>query len=62
MMSAQRVGTVWIKRIDHRKWNSGRSGLHQLGQPVVPSILFPAFNPPYPEGMVVEKTNLPGFF
>ena len=24
-----------------RKWNRGRNGLHQLGQPVAPSILFP---------------------
>ena len=23
----------------------GRNGLHQLGQPVAPSILFPVFNP-----------------
>ena len=37
--------TLWIKRIEHRKWNRGRNGLHQLGQPVAPSILFPVFNP-----------------
>ena len=28
-------------RFEHRKWNRGRNGLHQLGQPVAPSILFP---------------------
>ena len=22
--------TLWIKRIEHRKWNRGRNGLHQL--------------------------------
>ena len=42
--------TLLIKRIEHRKWNRGRNGLHQLGQPVAPSILFPGFNPPYPQG------------
>ena len=42
--------TLWIKRIEHRKWNRRRNGLHQLGQPVAPSILFPVFNPPYPQG------------
>ena len=42
--------TLWIKRIEHRKWNRGRYGLHQLGQPDAPSILFPVFNPPYPQG------------
>ena len=26
---------------ERRKWNRGRNGLHQLGQPVAPSILFP---------------------
>ena len=25
------------------KWNRGRNGLHQLGQPVASSILFPVF-------------------
>ena len=43
---------VWIKRIEHRKWNRGCNGLHQLGQPVAPSILFPVFNPLYPQGRV----------
>ena len=28
---------------EHRKWNRGHNGLHQLGQPVAPSILFPVF-------------------
>ena len=27
--------------------------LHQLGQPIAPSILFPVFNPPYPQGTVI---------
>ena len=30
-------------RFEHRKWNRGRNGLQQLGQPVAPSILFPVF-------------------
>ena len=47
--------TLWIKRIEHRKFNRGHSGPHQLGQPVAPSFLFPVFNPPYPQGTVGEK-------
>ena len=35
--------TVFAFRFEHRKWNRGRNGLHQLGQPVSPSILFPVF-------------------
>ena len=35
--------TGFAFRFEHRKWNRGRIGLHQLGQPVAPSILFPAF-------------------
>ena len=45
--------TLWIKRIEQRKWNRGRNGLHQLGQPVAQSILFPVFNPPYPQGRIL---------
>ena len=37
--------TGFAFRIEHRKWNRGRNGLHQLGQPVAPSIIFPVFNP-----------------
>ena len=35
--------TGFAFRFEHRKWNRGRTGLHQLGQPVAPSILFPVF-------------------
>ena len=35
--------TGFAFRFEHRKWNRGRNGLHQLGQPVVPSILFSVF-------------------
>ena len=49
--------TLWIKRIEHRKWIRGCNGLHQLGQPVAPSVLFPVFNPPYPQGTCVEHHN-----
>ena len=47
------VTTLWIKRIEHGKWNRGRNGLHQLGQPAAPSVLFPVFNPPYPQGKLI---------
>ena len=50
-----RKTTLWIKRIEHRKWNRGSNGLRQLGQLVTPSILFPVFNPPYPQGTVLTK-------
>ena len=33
------------------KCNRGGYGLRQLGQPDAPSILFPVFTPPYPQGM-----------
>ena len=35
--------TGFAFRFEHRKWNRGHNGLHQLGQPVAPSILFPVF-------------------
>ena len=35
--------TGFAFRFEHRKWNRGRNGLHQLGQPVAPSILLPVF-------------------
>ena len=34
--------------VDKEDWTQ-----HQLGQPVAPSILFPVFNPPYPQGIIV---------
>ena len=33
--------TDWGYEMSSRTWNRGINGLHQLGQPVVPSILFP---------------------
>ena len=39
------TNTGFAFRIEHRKWNRGRNGLHQLGQPVAPSVPFPVFNP-----------------
>ena len=33
--------TDWGYETSSRKWNRGRNGLHQLEQPVEPSILFP---------------------
>ena len=33
-----RLSTLWIKRIELRKLNRGHNGLHQLGQPIAPSI------------------------
>ena len=44
------IRIFYLKRIEHRIWNRGLNGLHQLGLPVAPSILFPVFNPPYPQG------------
>ena len=35
--------TGFAFRFEHRKWNRGRNGLPQLGQPFAPSILFPVF-------------------
>ena len=42
--------TLWIRRMEHRKYNRGRSRLPKLGQTIVPSVLFPLFHPPYPQG------------
>ena len=33
--------TDWGCETSFRKWNRGCNGLHQLGQPVAPSIIFP---------------------
>ena len=35
--------TGFAFRFEPRKWNRGRNGLHQLGQPVAPSVPFPVF-------------------
>ena len=35
--------TGFAFRFECREWNRGRNGLHQLGQPVAPSVLFPVF-------------------
>ena len=43
------------RRIEHRKWNRGRNGLHHLGAPIAPSILFPVFHPPYPQGSIYDR-------
>ena len=50
---------MWAKRIAYSKWNRGRSGLHQLGQNVAPSIPFPVCNPIYAQSRVsfVEFTK-----
>ena len=37
------LSTVFAFRFEHRKWNRGRNGLRQLGQPVAPSVPFPVF-------------------
>ena len=42
--------TLWIKRIEHRKWNRGRNRLPKLVQAIAPSIPFPVFNLLYPQG------------
>ena len=40
-ITCNQKSTDWGYEVSSRKWNRGRKGLHQLGQPVVPSILFP---------------------
>ena len=42
--------TLWIRRIEHRKLNRGCNRLPKLVQTTPPSIPFPVFNPPYPQG------------
>ena len=49
--------TGFAFRIEHRKWNRGRNSLHQLGQPVAPSILFPVFNPEGEPGIISNYEN-----
>ena len=39
----QSKSTRFAFRFEHRKWNRGRNGMHQLGQPVAPSVPFPVF-------------------
>ena len=39
------VCTGFAFRFEHRKRNRGRNGLHQLGQPVAPSVLFAVLHP-----------------
>ena len=51
------ICTDWVRvyETSSRKWNRGRNGLHQLGHPVVPSILFPGqrFISPVCSGFIV---------
>ena len=47
--------TLWIRRIEHRKWNRGRNRLAKLVQTIAPSIPFPVFNPLYPHGTAYSK-------
>ena len=42
----------------NRKWNRGRNGLHQLEQPVAPSILFPVFKSEGEPGIPRQKHHL----
>ena len=43
--------TLWIRRI----WNRGCNALHQLGQPIAPSVLFPVF--PLSTGYIIHATS-----
>ena len=58
--------TGFAFRFEHRKWNRGRNGLHQLGQPVGPSILFPVFKSEGKPGTLTHKTasciNIPKYY
>ena len=42
--------TLWIRRMEHRKYNRGRNRLPTLVQTIAPSVLFPVFHPLYPQG------------
>ena len=46
------TSTLWIRKIEHRKWNRGRNRLPKLVQTIAPSIPFPVFHPLYPQGTV----------
>ena len=47
------IHTGFAFRFEHRKWYRGRNGLHQLGQPVAPSIQFPVFKSEGEPGTVI---------
>ena len=50
--------TLWITRMEHSKYNRGCNMLPKLVQTLAPSVLFPVFNPPYPQGRLrTEKTS-----
>ena len=49
--------TGFAFRFEHRKWNRGCNGLHQLGQPVAPSILFPVFKSEGEPGMYTDAVG-----
>ena len=44
--------TLWIRRIEHRKYNRGCNRLPKLLQTIAPSIPFPVFNPLNPQGIM----------
>ena len=47
--------TLWIRRMEHRKSSRGRIRLPKLVQTIAPSVLFPVFNPPYPQGIYTSR-------
>ena len=49
--------TGFAFRFEDRKWNRGYNGLHQLGQLVAPSILFPVFKSEGKPGSVTCQIN-----
>ena len=53
--------TGFAFRFEHRKWNRGRNGLHQLGQPVAPSVLFPVFKSEGEPGTEYAIRSVPRF-
>ena len=50
------ICTGFAFRFEHRKWNRGHNGLHQLGQPVAPSILFPVFKSEGEPGTYIQNS------
>ena len=50
------ASTLWLKRMEHRKRNRVRNGLHQLLQTIALSIPFLGFSPLYPHGTRITRT------
>ena len=54
----RKPSTLWIRRIEQRKWNRGRNRLPKLVQTIVTSIPFPVFKPLYPQAGIDNYRGL----